>query len=439
MPWEAAMGLMMGSLVLLLALGLPVVFAFMTVDLIGAVIFLGGDAGLFQLVRNMIQSVSKFELIPIPLFILMGEIMFRTGLAERAIDAVDRIIVRVPGRLSVVTVVGGTLFASLSGSTMANTAILGSTLFPEMRRLGYHPSMAMGPILGTGGIAMLIPPSGLAVLLGSLARIPISELLIAGIVPGMIIAMLFFTYIVIRCVLDPSLAPPHAAEDLAAWDRIRPFLVYVLPLLAIFVVVVGSILFGIATPTESAALGSVAALAAAAAYRSLKWESFKAATRETAKITAMIFFIVCFSLTFSQILAFSGATRGLLAAALGLHLAPASLIAVMMVVLLFLGMFLDSLGMMMITLPFFIPLVKTFHFDLVWFGILMLLALEISFTTPPFGMLLFVMKGVAPADITMRHIWKAAIPFILLEILTLAVIFIFPSSVTWLLDWMRTR
>ena len=183
MEWYFALGMLLGMLILFMATGLPVAFSFFAVNLVGAVVFLGGEAGLMQLVRNAVWSVTTFSLAPIPLFILMGEIMFHTGMAFRAIDAVDRLIARVPGRLSLVAVTGGTIFSTLSGSTMANVAMLGSSLLPEMQRRGYHPSMAMGPILGTGGIAMLIPPSALAVLLASLAQMPVAELLIAGIVP----------------------------------------------------------------------------------------------------------------------------------------------------------------------------------------------------------------------------------------------------------------
>ena len=198
-----------------------------------------------QLVRNAVASVKVFSLAPIPLFILMGEIMFHSGMAFRAIDAVDKLIARVPGRLSLVAVCSGTIFSTLSGSTMANTAILGSVLLPEMRKRGYHPTIAIGPILGTGGIAMLIPPSALAVLLASLAQIPIAELLIAGIAPGLLIAALFFLYIVVRCRLDPKLAPSYDLDAISFSQRLVPFFLYVVPLLTLFVLVVGSILFGL--------------------------------------------------------------------------------------------------------------------------------------------------------------------------------------------------
>lgn len=437
MEWYVTLALMLGALVLLLMLGLPVVFAFFAINVVGALIYLGGEPGLLQLVRNAVEAVTSFTLTPIPLFLLMGEIMYHTGMAYRAIDAVDKLIARVPGRLSLVAVVSGTIFSALSGSTIANTAMLGSTLLPEMRRRGYDPKIAMGPILGTGGIAMLIPPSALAVILASLASISVADLLISGIVPGLVMAALFFGYVIVRCAMNPSLAPTYETGRLGRGQRFRPFLLYVVPLFSIFVIVVGSILGGYASPTESAALGSLASVIAAIGYRCLTWRNLKVALQETAKVSVMILFIICASITYSQILAFSGATEGLLAIVRDAGLAPVVLVIGMLGILLFLGCFMDQVSMMMITVPFFMPLVALARVDPVWFGLLMLIALEVGFTTPPFGLLLFVMKGVAP-DVSMRQICWAAAPFIALEILTIALVMAFPGLALWLPNFLRT-
>jgi len=432
MDWGTALFMMLGILIVLMALGLPVAFAFLGVNIVGAFVFLGGEIGLDQMARNTMAAINNFSLAPIPLFLLMGEILFHSGVAFMAIDAVDRLIARVPGRLCIVSVAGGTVFSSLSGSTIANTAVLGSALLPEMLKRGYHPTIAMGPIMATGSIAMLIPPSALAVLLGSLADISISRLLIAGIIPGMMMAAVFFAYIIVRCRLNPALAPAYQQEDLSLGERIRPFFVYVVPLLGIFVVVVGSILAGWATPTESAALGCVAAAVAAAAYRKLSWPKMIDALLETVKISVMILFIIAASVTFSQILAFSGATSGLLRVIESVGVSPLLLLLAMLAVLLFLGAFMDQVSMIMITLPFFIPLAGSLDIDLLWFGVLMLVVMEISFTTPPFGLLIYVMKGVAPPSITLRQVYAAAMPFILLELAVLAILIAFPEAATWL-------
>ena len=437
MEWYWALALMLGLLCLLMALGLPVAFAFMGVNIIGAAVFLGGEPGLNQMIRNAMEALTNFSLAPIPLFLFMGEILFHTGVAFKAIDAVDKLIARLPGRLSIVSIVGGTIFSSLSGSTIANTAVLGSVLLPDMMRRGYHPTMAMGPIMATGSIAMLIPPSALAVLLGSLAGISISGLLIAGIVPGLLMSVFFFLYVFFRCTLNPSLAPSYEVERIEPWQRWRPFVIYVMPLFAIFIVVVGSILAGWATPTESAALGCVASFVAAAGYRCLTWHGFIKAVRETAKVSVMILFIIGASVTFSQILAFSGATNGLLSLVDEAGAGSIMILLTMLLILLLLGAFMDQVSMVMITLPFYIPLAGMAGFDLLWFGVLMLIVMEISFTTPPFGLLIYVMKGVAPKNITLSQIYAAAFPFIILELIVLSLLIVVPDLATWLPEKIR--
>jgi len=437
MEWYWVLALLIGALVCFMLMGIPVAFAFFTVNIIGAIAFMGGDRGVAQLLRNAIDSVQNFALLPIPLFIFMGEIMFHTGIAARAIDAIDKLIARVPGRLSLVAIAGGTVFSSLSGSTIANTAMLGSTLLPEMYKRGYKPEISIGPIVAVGGIAMLIPPSALAVLLGSIARIPIGDLLIAAIVPALILAFMYFLYVVVRCWLDPSIAPPYESEGLTWGQRLKPFVMYVLPLISIFAVVVGSIIGGIATPTESAALGACSCMVVAAAYRSLTWRRFLITVKQTLRFSVMTLFIICGSITFSQILAFSEASNGLSQALLAADFAPLMILIGMLAVLMFLGCFMDQVSMMMITMPLFMPVVERLQYDIVWFGVLVLLVLEISLATPPFGLLLFVAKGAAPPETTMRQVIVSVLPFIGMSLLLVALLIVVPSITLALPELMR--
>tara|TARA_R110002020_G_scaffold48670_14_gene138681 strand:+ start:2561 stop:3880 length:1320 start_codon:yes stop_codon:yes gene_type:complete len=430
--WDVLLGLMGGALVVLMGIGVPVAFAFLALNLAGAFLILGGESGLRLLALSTTEAVTSFALVPIPLFILMGEVLLHTGLATRAIHAIERLITGVPGRLSLVAVVSGGVFASLSGSSIANTAVLGRVLLPDMLRLGYHPVLSVGPILGIGGVAMLIPPSALAVLFGSLAGISISRLLLAGIVPGMLLAALFFLFIVAISRMRPSLAPAQDDEIEPFRDRLRPFLIHVVPLMAIVVIVVGSILGGYATPTESAALGSLATVIAAAAYRSLTWTSIRRALAGTAATTAMIFIIISGSITFSQILSFSGATRELVGLVTALDIEIGTLILMMLLVALLLGMLMDQISIMLITLPFFMPLIGMGGVDPIWFGVLMLIALEVGLITPPFGLLLFIMKSVAPEEVTMRQILVSIVPYIGIELLGLLLVFLFPILALWL-------
>src|SRR5438309_2814697 len=256
MGWIEASFMMFGGLVVLMSLGLSVAFGFLAVNIVAALLFLGGQPGLAQLSRNAVQAVTSFSLTPIPFFVLMGEVLFQTGLVLKAIDAFALLIRRVPGRLSVIAIVAGTVFSAISGSTIATTALLGSLMLPAMLERGYHPRMAMGPIMGIGGVDMLIPPSALTVLLGSLAGISIAGLLIGGIVPGLILSALYIAYIIARAALDPALAPDDRLEEgPRAAARWLPFLTHVVPLVTIFGLVIGAMTGGFATPTEAAAIG----------------------------------------------------------------------------------------------------------------------------------------------------------------------------------------
>src|SRR5687767_14730767 len=434
MTWWLSAIVLFGVLTALFLVGLPAAFAFFGINIAGAWFYLGKEAGLVQLIRNGIVSITSLSLTPIPFFILMGEVLFHTGVAMKAIDAIDRVIWRVPGRLSVVAVVAGTVFSAISGSTIATTALLGSLLLPQMLRRGYHPNMAMGPIMAIGGVDMLIPPSALTVLLGSLAGISISQLLIAGIIPGALLSVMFIGWIVMRAVMNPELAPAFEHEDIALWDRWRPLIVYVLPLVLIFVVVVAAMTAGWATPTEAAAIGAVATVAVAWIYRSLTWSNLMRALLGTAGITGIILFIIIGATTFAQILTFSGATNGMVDAIKGSGFGPWPVLIAMLLVLLLLGCFVDQVSMMLICLPFFMPLVALYGFDPVWFGVLFLICMQLGLLTPPFGMLLFTMKSVAPKEIEMQQVWHAAIPYVVMGLLALAAVIAFPPIATWLPD-----
>src|ERR1700748_3413532 len=383
MSWQMASLLLLGGSTVLLFIGMPVAFSFIAINLLGAVLFLGGEPGLNQLVRNSGAAVVNFSLTPIPLFILMGEVLFHTGLAIKVIDGVERLIRQVPGRLAVGAVVAGTVFSAISGSTIATTAMLGSLMLPVMLARGYHPTMATGPIMAIGAVDMLSPPAALTVLLGSLSGISISKLLIGGIVPGLMLSVAFVGYIIVRAATNPALAPSTAVEERSGWARYELLVCYVLPLVSIFVVVIGAMSGGIATPTESAALGALATMALAAAYRSLSFDALLKALRGTVGISAMILFIILGATTFSQILSFSGATEGIVTTVFSGNLSPFAIIAGMMLLLIFLGIFVDQVSMMLITLPVFMPIVQRLDLDLAWFGVLYLICMQLGLLLPP--------------------------------------------------------
>jgi tripartite ATP-independent transporter DctM subunit len=433
MSWIESSVLLFGGLVAAMGLGLPVAFAFLVLNVIGAIVFLGGEAGLVQLARNAVQSITSFSLTPIPFFVLMGEVLFHSGVALKAIDAFALLIRRVPGRLSVIAIVAGTVFSAISGSTIATTALLGSLMLPTMLARGYDARMALGPIMGIGGVDMLIPPSALTVLLGSLAGISIAGLLIGGIVPGLILSALYVAYIIARAALDPALAPdsrvdegPHGA---ARW---LPFVTHVVPLVLIFGLVIGAMTGGLATPTEAAAIGAAGTIVAAAVYRGLTFANLMKALIGTVAISGTILFIIVGATTFAQVLSFSGVVNGLVGTVTGLGLSVNAIVIAMLLILLFLGCFVDQVSMMLITLPFFMPLAQRYDIDPIWFGVLFLICMQLGLLTPPFGLLLFTMKGVAPPAITMHQVYRAALPYVAMSLLILVLIFFFPVIATWL-------
>jgi len=426
MDWALSLAVILGGVVGVMALGVPVAFSFLIVTAVGVGVLQGGGSAFMQLVLSVYSSVSSYSLVPIPLFIFMGVVLWHSNLGQLAIDAIDKWIGRVPGRLSLLTIASGSVFSALSGSTMANTAMLGSLLLPQMQARGYSRMMSMGPIMAGGGLAMMIPPSALAVILASIGRISIAKVLIAAIIPGVMMAVLYCGYIIWRAKRNPEEAPPYPVELVPLREKVMAVVRNLLPLGVIIFSVSGLIVVGVATPNEAAALGALSSLLLAAGYRRLTWKLFHTALFDSMKITVMTFAIMAAATGFSQILAFSGASRGLLDAVLGLNVSPIMLVLGMMLIVFFLGCFMDQIAIMLITLPIFMPIVNSLGLDPVWFAIIMLVNLETALMTPPFGLLLFIMKGVAPADTTFNHIYRAAMPYVVINCVVMGLLMAFP-------------
>jgi tripartite ATP-independent transporter DctM subunit len=309
--------------------------------------------------------------------------------------------------------------------------MLGSLMLPVMLSKGYHPTLATGPIMAIGAVDMLIPPSALTVLLGSLSGISISKLLIGGVVPGVVLSVAFVLWIVLSVRMRPHLAPAHE-EEVAhrGWDRWQPFVAYVLPTLSIFGVVVGALAWGWATPTECAAIGAFATLVLAVLYRALTFDALLQALKGTASISGMILFIILGATTFAQILSFSGASNGIVQLITGQGWSTGAIVAGMMLVLIFLGIFVDQVSMMMITLPIFMPIVQGLGIDPIWFGVMFLICMQLGLLLPPHGLLLMTMRGVAPPSVTMGHIFRAVVPYVIMSLLLLAAVFWLPEIAT---------
>ena len=432
MAWQAPLALMVGLVLVTMGIGLPVAFAFFLTNIICIFVYFGGATGVAQMVSNFPSAVAVYGLTPMPLFLIMGSLFFRSGLAEGVIKALDLCIGNLRARLSYLVVLAGAVFGSLSGSSLANTAMMGTTMVPQMLRLGYRPHMAFGPVLGAGGLAVIIPPSALAVLLGSLAQIDVGALLLAGAIPGLLLTAMYIALIAVQVRIDPSAAPRDAPPASTLAEKLRAIGANVVPMGVIVFLVVGTIILGIATPTESAALGCAGVVGLLVAYRRFRLEVIWKSLEDAMKVTGMTFLIISASSTFAQVLAFTGASAGFIGWSLSFKLSPTEMLLVMLGVILVLGMFMDQVSMMLITLPIYMPLARQLGFDPVWFGLILLLVYEIGFTTPPFGMLLFVMMGIAPKGTTLRTVALAALPFILCTLTLVGLIIAWPSLALWL-------
>jgi tripartite ATP-independent transporter DctM subunit len=430
--WTHAAAILFGMSVTLMLIGLPVAIAFFATNIVAAMLFMGGPPGIAQIINNGFGAMTTFALVPIPMFLLMGELFFHTGLATRFFSATDKLLGNVRGRLAYVTLIGGTAFAGSAGSSIGSCALLGTLMVPEMMKRGYNKYLSMGPIMGVGGLAVIIPPSALAVLLATLGQTDVGDLLIAGVVPGLLLAAMYGVLIWGWTKVDPNAAPRYEVPPVPRAEKLRLLRRDVLPMVAVIVFTVAVMLIGWATPTEAAALGALAVMVLAALYGTLTWKAFRNSLTGALRVTIMAFLIIFGSATFSQLLAFSGASAGLIGWATEFEVSKLGMLFIMIGIIFFLGCFMDQLSMMLLTAPIFFPLAQTLGFDLIWFGLIMLLALEVGYTTPPFGLLLFVMKGVAPAGIGMGAIYRAAAAFILLEIAVLALIFFVPPIATWL-------
>jgi len=435
MEWWLLLILIVGVFLVLLAAGLPVFLAFTIVDVLGIYLLWGGGIGLVQLIHSIFSSIS-FVLLPVPLFVLMGELLFHSGAFVNALDTLDKWMGRIPGRLCMLSIGGATLFSTLSGSSMGTAAMLGSMLLPEMEKRGYDKSIAIGSCM-SGALAMIIPPSALAVILGSLMEISIGKLLISGILPGFVIAAMYIVYIALRCTFQPSLAPDYVPERVSWSEKFMAFTKHVLPFGLIIFVVTGLIFAGLATPTESAAMGVLATALIVAFYKKFSLNLVTKSVESTLRITVMMFMILTGSTAFSQILAFTGASKGLVEVVVSFPLPQIMIVVVMQVLMIVLGTFMEQVSIMMITFPIFMPIVRALGFDPIWFGLLTLINMEIGMKTPPFGLVLFVMRGVVPKGTTMMDIYKSVGPFVLLDISAMLIILIFPSIATLLPSFMR--
>ena len=430
MEWYTIISLLFGGMVFLLLTGIPIAFAFLIVNMVAAYFFLGGMPGLIGTVTGVFTSITTFTLLPVPFFILMGELIFHSGLGLDAVNVLDKWLGKLRGRLSILAIMMGVIIGALSGSTIATCALLGTILLPDLLKRGYSKNMRLGPLMGVGTVDALIPPNALTVVLASLANIDVGQLLIAGIVPGLIMSFLYFVYVVLWCRIFPKEAPMYDVPHVPLKEKVIATVQYLLPLSFIIFMVIGFIFLGVATPTEAAATGTLGSFILALIYRRLNWEVLKKSVMGTVKVTTMIFMIIIVSSTYGEILAFTGAAAGMTGFITDLTIPPIIIIIGMLLVVLIMGCFMETVAIMMITIPIYMPVVNAFGYNTIWFGVLLLIALETGLITPPFGVTLFVMKGVAPPNISMSDIWRAVTPYVMIDLLCIGLVLIMPFLAT---------
>ena len=432
MTWYAILLAGMGILFGLFLSGAPIYLAFLIAILIGVYVVIG-PAGFPMFANSILDTVSITSLASIPLFVLMGELLFRSGTMDVLFDSIDKLVGRIRGRQYVLVVVLSAVFGALSGVAMAVAAMLGRAVMPGMLARGYDARISAGLIVSGASLAPIIPPSLLAIIVGSIADVSIAKLLIAGVIPGLMLGGIFLVYVFIRIAVDKRLAPANVSDELntVSVGEQCIALLRTLPFAIVIFSVMGFIMLGIATPSESAATGVVGALLTAAIYRKLStsmvWESVMASVT----VSAMILTIMAMSKMFTQLLAFTGATSELVQLVANLDLSPLLMLGLMLAVPFVLCMFIDTIAVILLTIPIYQPVVNALSFDPVWFWLLFLINITLGAITPPFGYTLFAFKAVVP-DMSIGDVYRATLPFVILFLFGIAVITAFPALATWL-------
>jgi tripartite ATP-independent transporter DctM subunit len=422
------------GLLVLLVTGLPVAFSLALVGVAGLVL-LGGPAPAMGLLATVpYSSVASFTLVVIPMFVLMGELTASAGMAQQAYAAARVWLGRLPGGLAMTAIGASTFFAADSGSSVAATATIGRLSIGEMRRYGYDGGLASGVVAVAGTLAALIPPSAFLVFYALITDQSISKMLMAGVGPGLLSAGLFMAMAYVLARRYPHLAPVVAQT--VGWKERLASLRITGPFGLLVAVVLGGIYTGVVTVTEASAMGALAALLLVVLSGRLTWSGLQQALAASVRISCMIFMIIIGGMLFSRFLAFSGIPFELVAFVQALDIPPVAVVIVMLLVLTVLGMFIDPVGMVMLTLPFFFPVVKGLGLDPVWFGVLVVLQAELGVITPPIGVHLFVVRQIAP-DVPLLAIVRGALPFMLCQFLIIALVLAFPQIALWLPGRMR--
>jgi tripartite ATP-independent transporter DctM subunit len=421
------------SLMLLLLLGYPVALTLGAVALLFGSIFLGFD--FFTLLPLRIWGImTNFTLLAVPLFVFMGVILDRSGLAEDLLETMGRLCGRLNGGLAISIVIVGAMLAATTGVVGATVVTMGIIALPTMLKHNYSAPLATGTIAASGTLGQIIPPSIILILLGDVMGVPVGRLFMGAIIPGTVLVVLFMLYILIYAWSKPDVAP--ALNSNTNEFNYLTILITLLPPLILILAVLGSIFFGIASPTESAAVGAIGALILAALHKRLTLDNLQDAMRQTTKLTSMVFMILIGATAFGLVFRGMGGDRLVLEMMSNLPGGMWGFLFISMILIFILGFFLDFLQICFIVIPILAPIANQFNIDLLWFAVLIAINLQTSFLTPPFGFSLFYLKAVAPTEVRIQDIYSGIIPFVILQVITIILLIAIPDLVTWLPDLM---
>ena len=417
----------------LMFLGFPVAFCMMiTAVLFGLMVF--GDRVVFQFIEKIDDLSSNFVLAAVPLFVFMGAMLERSGIAKRLFEAIHIWTRRLPGGLALATVIMCILFAASSGVIGATESVVGLLTIPIMLRYGYDKGLISGTICAGGSLGTIIPPSVVAVVMGPLADLSVGDILYGMTFPGLVMAGLYLVYIFVRCVINPAFGPaiPPSPDDPNFPQKLAISARNLVPPVLLIFAVLGSILLVWASPTEAAAIGALASVLLTMLYRTFSLPALYEALIKTLKVTAMIMTVLLAGTLFTGVFIGAGGINTASQMIGEMKLEPWTLLALMLLIIFIAGFFLDWISIVLIFVPIFTPLVKMAGFDPVWFCVLFLIMIQTSYLTPPMAPAIFYLRAVAPAEITIQHMYRGVVPFILLQVVTLAITMAVPSLVTWL-------
>ena len=432
---------MFGSLLLLLAAGLPL--AFVTGGLACIFLFILGDAKTLNIVPSRIfPLMTDYQLSAIPLFIFMASMLERAGIIKQMFDVIYKLLGGLKGGLASATIIASTILAAMVGVIGAAVVTMGIIALPAMLKRHYEPKIAMGAIMAGGTLGILIPPSILAIIYAVVAEQSVGELFMGAVIPGLMLSSFYILYVTVRCYINPSLGPPIAMNERVSFAEKLHLLGQMMAPIILILIVFGVLFSGAATPVEAAGIGTFGAFIVAALHQKLNWATIREASLTTLKASSMVIWIMFGATIFVGLYVLEGGQKFVTEAIEATGLGPWGVLILMQILLVVLGMFLDWVGILLLCVPIFVPIVKGLgaaYFGLdssadlaLWFGVLYLVNMQMSFLSPPFGYALFYLRGVAPAEIPMTDIFWSAIPFLLLQILGLAFCMLFPDLILWL-------